>query len=678
MPAKRKKSSSSRKSKLIASSVSPSGENQIHAKAFNQKNFDFVNFKDTSQIPVPKSLIEQIVGQERSVEIVRKAAAQKRNVLLVGLPGTGKSLLAQAMSEILPVGVLQDILIYPNSEDPNNPKVRVMKAGEGKKILNESNLSAKQVEDSNRLVSFILPIGWMILSTVLWQFKWYPDVVYAALLLIGAVFLVGVALTSQMRSRETILSPKLLINNSDKKIAPFFEATGSRAGALLGDVRHDPLQSGGLGTPPHLRVEPGMIHRASGGVLFIDEIATLSHKSQQELLTAMQEKKYSITGQSENSSGAMTRTEPVPCDFVLVAAGNYEDLRKVHPALRSRIRGYGYELYMNLDMDDNAENQAKIAQFVAQEVAKDGKIPHFTKEAVEEIIFEARRRSDHKGKLTLKLRDLGGLVRASGDIAKEKAHPFVIRQDVFEAKLSARTLENQMVDKMIETKKDYEVYLTQGKIVGRVNGLAVFGDGSAGSIIPIEAAVTPPSNKSESKIIATGKLGEIAKEAVQNVSVIFKKISGKEFVRDIHIQFLQTYEGVEGDSASVSIATAVISATENIAVRQMVAMTGSLSVRGEVLPVGGISSKVSAAIKAGFKEIIVPKSNVADIVVTKEELAKVKIIPVMTLVEVLEVALVDCKEKKAFIKELTRVIYPKVNILEGLKKGLGKPVPVIG
>lgn len=436
--------------------------------------------------------------------------------------------------------------------------------------------------------------------------------------------------------------------------------------------------SGGLGTPPHLRVEPGMIHRASGGVLFIDEIATLSHKSQQELLTAMQEKKYSITGQSENSSGAMTRTDPVPCDFVLVAAGNYEDLRKVHPALRSRIRGYGYEMYMNLDMDDNEENRAKIAQFVAQEIAKDGKIPHFTKEAVEEIIFEARRRADHKGKLTLKLRDLGGLVRAAGDIAKEKSHPLVLRQDVFEAKLSARTLENQMVDKMIETKKDYEVYLTAGKVVGRVNGLAVFGDGSAGSIIPIEAAVTPPSNKNESKVIATGKLGEIAKEAVQNVSVIFKKISGKEFVRDIHIQFLQTYEGVEGDSASVSIATAVISATENIAVRQSVAMTGSLSVRGEVLPVGGISSKVSAAIKAGFKEIIVPKSNVADIVVSKEELAKVKIIPVMTLVEVLEVALDDCREKKEFIKELSRVIYPKHGLIADFKKGLGKPVPTFG
>jgi len=135
--------------------------------------------------------------------------------------------------------------------------------------------------------------------------------------------------------------------------------------------------SGGLGTPPHLRVEPGMVHRASGGVLFLDEIATLTPKSQQELLTAMQEKKYGITGQSELSSGAMTKTDPVPCDFVLVASGNYSDLKKVHPALRSRIRGYGYELYMNVDMPDNEENRKKIVQFVAQEVKKDGKIPTF-------------------------------------------------------------------------------------------------------------------------------------------------------------------------------------------------------------------------------------------------------------------------------------------------------------
>ena len=154
-----------------------------------------------------------------------------------------------------------------------------------------------------------------------------------------------------MKLNEAQNIPKLLVDNSERKSPPFIDATGAHAGALLGDVLHDPLQSGGLGTPPYERLIAGMIHRANGGVLFIDEISSLSHRSQQELLTALQEKKYSITGQSERSSGAQTRSEPVPCDFILVAAGNLDSLEKMHPALRSRIRGYGYEVYMNTTMD---------------------------------------------------------------------------------------------------------------------------------------------------------------------------------------------------------------------------------------------------------------------------------------------------------------------------------------
>lgn len=431
--------------------------------------------------------------------------------------------------------------------------------------------------------------------------------------------------------------------------------------------------SGGLGTPAHLRVEPGMIHRTHRGVLFLDEVASLSAKSQQELLTAMQEKKYSITGQSELSSGSMVRTEPVPCDFVLVASGNYEDLKKVHPALRSRIRGYGYEIYMNLDMPDSKENRGKIVQFVAQEVEKDGKIPHFSRNAVEEIIMEARKRAQRKNRLTLKLRDLGGLVRAAGDIAKKKGKKLVSKQEVMEAKMSARTLEQQMMEKLIERKKDYEVYVSKGTAVGRVNGLAVSQDGSAGLILPIEAEIAPAASREEGKIIATGKLGEIAKEAVQNVSALIKKISGKDISEhDLHIQFLQTYEGVEGDSASVSVAAAVISALEKIPIKQKLAMTGSLSVRGEVLPVGGITAKIEAAIKAGFDEVLIPKANQDDIVMDKKKLKKIKVIPVTSLEEVLDNALERSNKKKKLLKSLKKLI--SFSLPSALKKATKKTV----
>ncbi|MEK6902296.1 MAG: ATP-dependent protease LonB, partial [archaeon] len=631
-------------------------------------------FTSTQEVDVPKSLISQVIGQDSAVEIMSKAAAQKRNVLLIGVPGIGKSMLAQAMAEILPISRLYDVLIYPNDEDQNNPRVRVVKAGEGKHILHHTRIDAQKTEDNLRLMSLIFPIGWFLLSYVAWTFGWLPDVVYAATLILGGILIFGFAIGAQMNRPTVKQTPKLLVDNFGRKIAPFSEATGARAGALLGDVRHDPLQSGGLGTPAHLRVEPGLIHRASGGVLFLDEIATLSMKSQQELLTAMQEKKYSITGQSEMSSGAMTRTEPVPCDFVLVAAGNYRDLEHVHPALRSRIRGYGYEVYMNLDMDDTPENRIKIVQFIAQEVTKDGKIPHFTKEAAEVVLFEAKRRAGRKGKLTLKLRDLGGLVRAAGDLAKAKNHALVSAADVYEARTSARTLEQQMMFKSLEQKKEYEVYKSVGFAIGRVNGLAVSGDGDAGMILPIEAEIAPAQSSNEGKLIATGKLGEVAKEAVQNVSALIKKLSGKDISKhDVHIQFLQTYEGVEGDSASVSVATAVISALEGIPIKQDLAMTGSLSVRGEVMPVGGVTSKVHAAVRAGFSEVIVPRSNLQDIVLSKKELNGIKIIPVSTLKEVLDHALVRGKKTDTFLRELGKLI--EFTVTKPVEKILGKQLP---
>jgi len=413
--------------------------------------------------------------------------------------------------------------------------------------------------------------------------------------------------------------------------------------------------SGGLGTPPHERIIPGMIHRANGGVLFIDEIATLQPHTQQELLTALQEKKYPITGQSERSSGAMTRTEPIPTDFILVAAGNVETVNNMHPALRSRIRGYGYEVYMNTTMDDNADNREKIVQFVAQEVAKDQRIPQFTKEAVDEIINEARKMAATSGKLTLRLRELGGIVRAAGDVAMEEKASLVDRKHVLLSKKVARPLEQQIADRYIENKKKYEVIITSGEKIGRVNGLAVIGSSMSysGIVLPIESEVTLGGKKAE--FIATGKLGQIAKEAVKNVSAIVLKLFGEDIISkyDIFIQFLQTGEGVEGDSASIAVATAIISALKQIPIKQDIAMTGSLSIRGDVLAIGGVTAKIEAAIEAGIKKVIIPKANERDVILSKEDLKKIEIVPVSTIHEVLENSL-DWKGKEDIMRQIKK------------------------
>ena len=94
-----------------------------------------------------------------------------------------------------------------------------------------------------------------------------------------------------MAPQQKIKIPKLLVDSAEYKTSPFIDASGAKSGALLGDVLHDPLQSGGLGTPAHERVTAGMIHKANCGVLFIDEIGILDYHAQQELLTALQEKR---------------------------------------------------------------------------------------------------------------------------------------------------------------------------------------------------------------------------------------------------------------------------------------------------------------------------------------------------------------------------------------------------
>lgn len=396
----------------------------------------------TEFLTVPGPILEQVIGQKRAVDIARLAASQRRFLFLVGDPGTGKSLLGRAVAELLTPSAECVVAALANPDDPGSPRIIRESPDVFAKRQKQAELEVRQEAfASNYFLGFVVIAALFLgvwLSARENSFAYLPSLILLALV-------VWQWKRKGKTNAKGYQSPKILHSNSGKTI-PFIDATGCGDGALFGDVRHDPYQSGGNETPPHRLVEAGAIHKAHGGVLYIDEIGRLSAASQAALLSAIQDKALPITGRQSGSSGRMVCTDPVPCDFVLIAAGNLDDLKKLSPALRSRFLGYGYEVLMQSEISDTQENHLALAQFVAQEIRKDGRIPHFSKDAIQEVIAEARRRAAREGQLTARLRDLGGLVRVAGDLAIRSGKQLVGQEDVKEALSYARSIEAQQQD----------------------------------------------------------------------------------------------------------------------------------------------------------------------------------------------------------------------------------------
>jgi predicted ATP-dependent protease len=446
----------------------------------------------TAQVATQKNPFQRIIGQAHAVAIVQSAVKQRRHVLLCGVPGIGKSMLAKAAYSLLSPPKYE-IRLKKNLAQPDRPIVIVTMPDCEQEIQNceEKDSFSSYITPDNLPIDISIKMGYRCLKCgyistpadsscldcgATKRCDWAGSDSYHTLFRILDVVREPALRTvtsleeiadysyhttyERLNNDEISVTRRRLGENENpeqyqivdaervliaKESSRFIRVSGASHVELLGDVKHDPYGSAeSLGIAAHQRVIPGAIHEAHEGILYIDEVSALG-PHQSHLLTAMQDHVYPISGHNPLSSGAAVRVDNVPCDFILFASCNPENIGAILPALRSRIRGYGYEIMLMSWMKKNSESINDIVRFISQTVEEDGKIPHLTVKSVEEVISVAEKMAiqydGQRDALTLRLRELGGLVRIAGDLAVQDSNQLVQPEHVRRAEVLSRGID---------------------------------------------------------------------------------------------------------------------------------------------------------------------------------------------------------------------------------------------
>ncbi|MGK9482095.1 ATP-dependent protease LonB [Bacillus tropicus] len=392
------------------------------------------------------------------------------------------------------------------------------------------------------------------------------------------------------------------------------------ADPLIGSV-HDPIYqgAGAMGQAGIPQPKKGAVTDAHGGILFIDEIGELHPIQMNKMLKVLEDRKVFLESAYYSEENTMIPTyihdifqKGLPADFRLVGATTRSP-EEIPPAIRSRCLEV---FFRELDTEEIQKVAKNAADKVEMQIGENG---------IEMIGMYARNG-----------REAINLVQISAGMAINEERPFIKDEDI------------EWVVHSSQLTPKYEKRIYPIPRIGLVNGLAVYGP-NTGALLEIE--VTAIKAKDKGAVNVTGIVEEesigsqtksirrksMAKGSVDNVLTVLRSLDVLPEGYDIHINFPGGIP-IDGPSAGIAMATGVYSAVHHTYVNNEVAMTGEISIHGEVKPIGGVYAKIKAAKKAGAKKVIIPAENMQPFLYT---IKGIEIIPVRKLKEVFELTFIQ-------------------------------------
>ncbi len=458
----------------------------------------------------------------------------------------------------------------------------------------------------------------------------------------------------------------VLIDNSETVGAPVVFESNPIYPNLFGSIERQ-AWFGALITD-FTMIKPGILHKANGGYLIMKVLDLLKYwLSWEALKRALREEAIRIEDLGELYGLFSTRTirpEPIPLNIKIVLTGDPYLFEMLHIFDDRFQKLFKVKAHMDDRMDRKEEAVFQCAQMIGR-VCREQNLRHLDRTGVARILEYSIERTEDQEKLTLELGDVSDLIKEANYFAELAGVEFIQREHVEKA-MQKRIFRSNLYEERIKELIEKDVFWieTEGAKIGQINGLSILMTGDYEFGKPNRITAT----------ISVGREGVVAIERESKMSgnihtkgvMILTSFLRERFAHNKPLSltasfcFEQSYGMVEGDSASSTELFALLSALASVPIDQGIAVTGSVSQKGEIQPVGGVNRKVEAFFEickhkglTGRQGVIIPAKNVRNLMLKQE--------------------VVDCVQEGRFHVWPISTVEEGIEILAGMEAGALKP-----